>query len=360
MRISHFETLEPICPQCRVKHQQFNPLSLVKVSRQQDEMILEGYLRCTGKQCNAEYPIIDGVPIIHSDVKQYISDNFYGITQRDDLTPICASILGDAAGASADFNTTRHYLSLYGWTHYADMAPEGEFSPEGINTAGNIAECLNAGLSLFDEKPQAPMLDIGCAVGRTTFELAERHVGLTLGVDLNFSLLRAAQRVLREGLIRFPLKRIGVVYDQHEFPVSFENIQQVDFWACNALALPFENETFQFASAFNVLDAVPTPRQFLVAISDLLKTGGQTLLTTPFDWTPGTPLERWIGGHEQRGEHNGAAEPALREILSTDKKPNVRNRLSLLKEIENQSWNMRIHDRHDACYKIHIVACQKT
>lgn len=364
MRISHFETLKPICPQCRVKHSQFNPLSIANVSRQQDDMILEGYLVCSNTQCNAEYPIIDGVPIIHNDVNQYINDNFYSITQRDDLTPITESILGDIAGLATEFNNIRHYLSLYGWTHYADKAPEGEFASEEINTAGNIAECLNAGLSLFEkkreEKSPSPMLDIGCAVGRTTFELAEQHGGLALGIDLNFSLLRAAQKVLRDGVIRFPLKRIGVVYDQHEYEVSFKNMAQVDFWACNALALPFENETFQFTSAFNVLDAVNMPRQFLIAISEVLKAGGEALLTTPFDWTTGTPLDRWIGGHAQRGSNDGAAEPVLRELLSADKKPNAKNRLSLVGEIENQAWNMRIHNRHDACYKIHIVACKKT
>jgi ubiquinone/menaquinone biosynthesis C-methylase UbiE/uncharacterized protein YbaR (Trm112 family) len=359
MRLSHFETLKPVCPQCRVKHQQFNPLAISSISQQQDDIIIEGYLSCTNSQCNGEYPIIDGVPIIHNDVKQYINDNFYSITKRDDLTPVTESILGDAAGPSTEFNTIRHYMSLYGWTHYADKAPAGTFTSEKKNTAGNIAECLNAGLSLFDKKPQTPILDIGCAVGRSTFELAEKHAGLALGIDLNFSLLRAAQKVLREGVIRFPLKRIGVVYDQYEYEVSFNNMENADFWACNALALPFRNETFQFTSAFNVLDAVTMPRQLLISMSDVLQTGGQALLATPFDWIPSTPIDRWIGGHAQRGTHNGAAEPLLRELLSADKKPHIKNSLKLVGEIEDQAWNMRIHSRHTACYETHIVACQK-
>lgn len=357
MRLSHFEALKPVCPQCRIKHHEDIPLSIADISRKQNEIILEGYLNCT--HCNAEYPIIDGIPIIHNLVNQYINDNFYSITKRDDLSPLAESLLGDIRGPATEFNNDRHYMGLYGWSHYADQAPEGTFSPENRNTAGSIVECLNAGMSLFDETPQTPMLDIGCAVGRTSLELAEQHNGLVLGIDLNFSLLRMAQKVLLEGAIRFPLKHIGVAYRQYEYSVNFKHPERVDFWVCNALALPFRNETFQFCSALNVLDAVDMPRQLLTSMSHTLQTGGQALLATPYDWTPGTPVNRWIGGHAQRGPHKGAAEPVFRELLSGENNANKQNRLSLVGEIERQAWNMRIHDRHTACYETHIVACKK-
>jgi hypothetical protein len=52
-------------------------------------------------------------------------------------------------------------------------------------------------------------------------------------------MLRLASEVLRRGVVRYPRRRAGLVYDQREFPARFANIENVDFWACDATALHF-------------------------------------------------------------------------------------------------------------------------
>jgi SAM-dependent methyltransferase/uncharacterized protein YbaR (Trm112 family) len=361
MRIAHFETLKPVCPRCKVERQSISPLVIANVTDQQDDMIIDGILRCQDNRCLAQFPIIDGIPIIFNNIHQYINDNFYQITVRSDLSSTAEAILGDIAGPGSDFNRMRHYLSMYCWDHYGDKAPEGEFGHLSEKTVpGSLVNCLNAGMTLLKDKPGAPMIDIGCAVGRCTFELAANNPGLILGIDLNFSLLRIAQHILRENHVTFPLRRSGVVYDRHQYGVEFENKECVDFWACDALAPPFESGSFYFANCLNVFDAVSAPRKLLVAIRNILKTGGKAILATPYDWTPPTPMQNWVGGHSQLGPEGGAPEPLVRQMLSPQENPQAVKDLFLVGEIEHHPWDLRIHNRHTASYSVHIFACEKS
>lgn len=359
MRRSHFEQLKPVCPRCKHDRKINAPLNLAAVAEEQGDTILQGNLICSDPGCRLEYPIIDGIPIIVNNIRKYLADNVFHINARDDLTSVVESIVGDAVGPGTPFNVARHHLSNYGWGHYGDMAPASRAdAASGSDITGTVADCLGAGLRLFAAHAQAPLLDIGCAAGRTSFELAQRFSGLTLGIDLNFSLLRLAQRILYSGVAAFPLKRVGIVYDRQEYPVAFENKDQVDFWACDALALPFPNQTFRFVSAINVFDVVSGPRDLLVAMDQALGPNGGAILATPYDWSASTPIETWVGGHSQRGPHGGAAEPLLRNMLSPGTAGAVGG-LRIVGEIEEQPWNIRIHSRHTATYVTHIVACKK-
>lgn len=360
MRIAHFESLAPVCPRCKLEHRDFSPLAIGNVVKRQHDIIVEGNLLCPANSCRMEYPIIDGIPVILSNCGQYINDNFYHITVRNDLSLLTESILGDAAGPGSAFNTMRHYLSTYTWDHYGDQAPEGEFKLPGHSRPGSIVACLNAGIRLFQDKPRAPVLDVGCAAGRSTFEMAAHSQGLCLGIDLNFSLLRMAQRVMRESRVVFPLKRLGVVYDRHDYEVDFDHKEKVDFWACDALALPFENASFQFATALNVFDTVTSPRKLLVSISDVLQQGGAAILATPYDWSPPVPMQSWVGGHSQRGPGGGAGESLLRAMLAAGEPDQAVSDLVMFGEIENHPWNVRVHSRRMASYDTHILACKKS
>src|SRR5690606_26253462 len=126
-----------------------------------------------------------------------------------------------------------------------------------------VVDVLERGLELAGPLPEGSTLDVGCSMGRPAFELAERRAGLVLGVDLNFAMLRVASRALREGVARYPRRRVGLVYDRREVPLSFPGAERVDFWACDALALPFADDTFALATSFNVLDCVVDPRDHL-------------------------------------------------------------------------------------------------
>jgi SAM-dependent methyltransferase len=332
------------------------PLELATVTEEESGVIVEGVLHCGADTCLQEYPIIDAIPIIVPNVRSYLFDNLFHVMQRHDRSAVIESLLGDAAGPGSAYDATRQHLSTYGWDHYHEFAPPEWGADE---RAGAVSRCLEHSLNLVGDSMSGNAIDVGCSVGRATFDLAQRTDGLVLGVDVNFSMLQVAQTVLRTGEAHYPLRRVGVVYDRCEFPVQFAGVDRVDFWACDALALPFPSQSFSCAVALNVLDCVVSPRGFLDSVADILAAGGSAVFSTPYDWSGTvTPIEAWIGGHSQRGPDHGASEPLLRSLLTPGAHPQASDRLRLTAELQHVPWRARLHDRSVVEYTVHVVAAE--
>ncbi|MCP4657033.1 MAG: methyltransferase domain-containing protein [bacterium] len=353
MRRRHFEALGPICPVCRTGPDEAHPLEIATALREREGVIFEGVLQCRNPECLREYPIIDAVPLIISELRAFASGNFAQLYARDDLSETIESILGDCCGPGSAFDTTRQHLSTYAQGHYGDLDPDPE---AGERDAGSIVELLERAVSLAGDLPRGPVIDVGCAVGRTSFMLAEQRDQLVLGVDLDFSMLRLATRVLHDGLVRYPRRRVGVVYDRREWAVDFPRRENVDFWACDATALPFPAASFAAAASLNVIDCVSSPRDSLLALAGVMVPGGKALIATPYDWSAAaTPIEAWLGGHSQRGAGRGASAPVLVALLTPGAHPAAVPGLEIIAEEPALAWRVRMHERATVEYRVHLV-----
>lgn len=332
-------------------------LTLASISVRKKDRILEGSLHCPNADCRLEYPIIDGIPLLLPDLRAYVADNIASITARSDLSAEIESILGDCLGPNSAFDITRQHLSSYAWDNYGDLDPAE--APNGPAAPNGVGRCLHAGLEPIETRLEQPILDIGCALGRSSFELAAGSSQLVLGIDTNFPMLKLAQRILAEQRLSYPRRRIGVVYDRREFEINLPAMDQVDFWACSGMSLPFRANRFGLAVGLQVLDSVGSPLGLLSAIADVLLPGGSAVLATPYDWSPAvTPVEAWIGGHSQRSETTGSAEPLLKALLTPGRHPQSIDGLFLRAEIPHFPWHTRIHDRSTMLYDTHIVVAE--
>lgn len=332
-----------------------SPLAISRVLREEASDILEGILQCSHNECQREYPIFDGIPLLVPALRAYVSQNIFPILRRTDYSDVLESILGDCCGPGSALDQTRQHLSSYGWGHYSDLDP---LEPKGSKLS--LVELLELGISLSGPLRQGPILDAGCAVGRSTFELAERQERLVLGIDLNFSMLQIAARVLRTGQVRYPRRRVGIVYDERVFPAHFQRPDLVDFWVCDALAPPFPRQTFSLVTSLNLIDCLPSPHDHLVAIGQALAPDGRTILCTPYDWSPGaTPIESWMGGHSQRGPQGGDSAAVLRTLLTPNAHPASIEQLELIADAGNLPWRVRLHDRSVVEYATHLVVAEK-
>lgn len=353
MRRRHFEELRPLCPVC-LRQGMRHALRIASVFREADGIIVEAMLHCDNADCRREYPVLDGIPYLVADLRAYVSNQILALTQRDDLSADMESLLGDCCGPGSPWDGQRLQASSYGWDHYGEFDP----TPDGHGQAGSVARVLGETTKLAPGLA-GPVVDLGCGPGRSTFELAQRHEGLVLGIDLIPALLRCASGVLRHGRARYPRRRIGLVYDRADFPVHFPGSERVDFWACDAAALPFAPATFGAAVALNLLDCVPSPRDLLASVCAAVRPGGTALFTTPYDWSPAaTPVEAWLGGHSQRGETRGAAEPLLRSLLTPGSHPQSLAGVGIVTENDDIAWQVRAHDRGIMTYRLHAVACR--
>jgi len=354
LKRTHFDAIAPVCAVCRQSDID-SPLVIGRVLREEASDILEGILQCSRIGCQREYPILDGIPLLVPALRAYVSQNIFPILRRADFSDVIESILGDCCGPGSALDQTRQHLSSYTWGHYSDQDPL-----ESKGQKLSLLELLELGLTLAGPLGPGPILDAGCAVGRSSFELAERQERLVLGIDVNFSMLQVASRALRIGQIRYPRRRVGLVYDERVFPVHFQRPDLVDFWVCDALAPPFPKSAFSLVTSLNLLDCLSSPHEHLVAIRRALVSGGRAILCTPYDWSPAaTPIEGWIGGHSQRGPQNGDSAAALRALLTPNAHPASIDQLELVADAGTLPWRVRLHDRSMIEYATHLVVAEK-
>ena len=358
MRRRHFAAFAPHCPRCAGAGTGRHALRLADVRAEQGEEVLAGVLHCPA--CRQEYPIIDGIPLILPGLRALLAERGVELMLRDDLDPVLESLLGDAIGPGSWFDALRQTLSTYAWDGWADADPAE--APGGDMPPGAVRRCLARLLALAGSPAGARRaLDLGCGAGRTSFDLAAAAPdALVLGLDTNLALLRLAQGAARRREISYPRRRIGLVFDRRQFAVDPPGAERVDFWACDALALPFGPASADLVVALNLLDCVAEPASLLAGMAALLAPGGHLLLATPYDWsTRATPVETWIGGHSQRGPDGGAGEPFLRMLLTEGAHPNAVPGLALLGEDAAFPWHTRLHDRSAVRYASHLLALRR-
>ena len=355
MRREHLERLRPSCPTCLVAGREAQPLALGTVVRLEGDDVLEGVLVCPERLCRREHPIIDGIPVVVADLVGWAAHQLDGVLRRDDLSPFTESLLGDAAGPGSGFDRERLNSSAYGRSHWGDLDPEAPLPKEE-----SFAELVDVALGLLDEPGRGPWIDVGCAVGRGTVEIARRTGDLAVGVDLSFSLLRVAERVRREGRAVFPLRRVGLVFDRREIAVPEVPRELLSFWCCDAGALPFADKSFAGALSLNLLDCVLSPLGHILELGRTLRGRAALLLATPYDWSPtATPIEQWIGGHSQRGEVHGSSAAELRRIFSADAAAGVDTGLVLVAERDRVPWRVYTHERASTEYAVHLLRLER-
>jgi len=360
LRRRHFAAFAPICPSCAAHGRGEPPLAVASVTEERDGDVIGGILVCTLPACRHEFPIIDGIPVIVPDLAAFLAEHASELLLRDDLDPNVESLLGDALGQGSWFDVARQTQSTYAWDGWADCDPL-EVTTADTPAPGAVRRCLARLLDMAQAASATRVLDIGCAAGRSSRDLAARHPdALVLGLDVNISLLRLARAAL-SGIVSYPRRRIGLVYDRRTFATANGCAGRVDFWACDALALPLTAGCADLAVALNVLDCVAQPARLLAQLAASVQPGGHVLLATPYDWsTRATPTETWIGGHSQRADHAGAAEPFLRTLLTPGAHPQSVTGIRILDETESWPWQTRLHDRASVAYRCHLVALERT
>jgi putative 4-mercaptohistidine N1-methyltranferase len=144
--------------------------------------------------------------------------------------------------------------------------------------------------SLLTENTRA--LDLGCAVGRSCYELA-LYAKEVLGIDYSQSFVDAADEIRIEG--ELPYLRI----DEGQTGQMLKALRpeqgkasRIRFEQGDAMNLRSGMCPFEVVHAANLLCRLTEPKLLLKRLPDLVKPGGQLLLTTPCTWLDTyTPLE---------------------------------------------------------------------
>jgi putative 4-mercaptohistidine N1-methyltranferase len=146
-------------------------------------------------------------------------------------------------------------------------------------------------------------LDLGCAVGRSTFELA-RTTPEVIGIDLSQRFISAAQEIQRTGKVQFRRQEEGSFYTA----ITRQLDPTIDRTRCrfevgDALQLRSDLGTFDLVLAANLIDRVNSPRALLAAIRRLINLDGYLLIASPYTWLAEfTPPEEWLAATQSWSE----------------------------------------------------------
>lgn len=166
-----------------------------------------------------------------------------------------------------------------------------------------VTELLPAG-------PIARALDIGCAVGRSSFELSKTSEEV-IGIDYSHAFINAARAIQAQSRLSYQITREGHTNDPLTACLPADiHPARVTFQQGDAMNLPDTLGKFDLIHAANLICRLSEPLRFLARVPSLLNSGGHLLLTTPCTWLADfTPPDRWP---------NGSTLDWLKETLAPD------------------------------------------
>jgi SAM-dependent methyltransferase len=200
---------------------------------------------------------------------------------------------------------SRRYLHEYLLFHYGqpkDFCPFEFVSQDLLRFHERICkECLLP----ISHTGHTRALDIGCAVGRFTFELS-RLADEVIGIDNSRSFIKAARSVATDRAITTYIHESGAEFAKRRLvlakSVRTAKIQFHVGSAMNLRAIPTIQKSrnpliqpFQIVAAINLICRLPSPSAFLRQLPDLVSPGGQLLIASPFSWLKVyTPRREWL------------------------------------------------------------------
>jgi putative 4-mercaptohistidine N1-methyltranferase len=197
---------------------------------------------------------------------------------------------------------SEQYLNEYLLFHYGeaeDVMPWG-FGPK--DAVGFPARCVSDCIEIGAIGGDARALDLGCAVGRSSFELA-RYCTEVVGIDTSQSFIRAALEVRRNGHIYFDRIEEGMLTSRCLAKVPAEiDRDRIHFEIGDALRTRAALGEFDVVLAANLLCRLEDPIKLVLKFSQLVRPGGQLILASPYSWNRDfTPFPKWLGGYENDG-----------------------------------------------------------
>ena len=188
------------------------------------------------------------------------------------------------------------YLFLY-WGKRNDIWPsryEGKFTRPGVEDFAR--KCVD--LVLEYAPAQGSVIDVGCAAGRCSFDLAgcfERVVG----IDYSHGLIDAANTLKEKGEMAYQSQNTGSgqIYGKAIVDPKIDRTR-LHFEQGDGCNIDPKYHDFDAVLYANLLCRLPDPKAGLLRLqgeNGLVRPGGILVMTTPFSWLEQyTPRAKWL------------------------------------------------------------------
>lgn len=200
--------------------------------------------------------------------------------------------------AEVNVYETDELISQYLEFHYgAEYFGVANFCVNGVQQALNEIQLTHT----------TKALDIGCSVGRASFELAKVFDQVD-GIDFSARFIQQAYALTEQGEKRYTIRTEG---DLQEFKsanlakLGYTNqAKKVNFMQGDACNLKPQYTGYDLVYASNLIDRLTDPKHFLSSIGARINSGGYLVIASPYTWLEDyTPKEKWLGGIKVKGEN---------------------------------------------------------
>lgn len=219
-------------------------------------------------------------------------------------------VVSDTAAVNLNIEyETDKSLSEYAEFHYG----EGYFGvPNFPQAMAQLALAKMAG------KPMKRALDLGCSVGRASFELARQFEHVT-AIDFSARSINFGVQLQQQGVIRYTIVEEGELLLYRERRLAQLGLQEtadkVTFMQGDACNLKAVYRDYDLVLALNLLDRLYAPRLFLQQIHQRIHVGGLLVIASPYTWLEvHTEKANWLGGFKQDGERVSTLD-GIRHVL---------------------------------------------
>jgi 5-histidylcysteine sulfoxide synthase/putative 4-mercaptohistidine N1-methyltranferase len=162
-------------------------------------------------------------------------------------------------------------------------------------------------------------LDLGCATGRATFELAKEFDRVE-GIDFSARFVQVGVKLQSDGYVAFSSVEEGELRTKKKVTIAelgYEAFREkVSFWQGDACNLKPNFSGYDLIMATNLIDRLYNPKLFLESVDVRLNAEGVLVLTSPYTWQESsTKKEFWLGGYEDENGKSVQTFESLKEIL---------------------------------------------
>lgn len=201
-------------------------------------------------------------------------------------------------------------LADYLLFHYGDDADvmPWEFGPkDALQYPARCAELCQKAANGHARR----VLDLGCAVGKSTFELA-RFSEEVVGIDYSHQFINAANQLKETGIHDYQMHEEGNLFVPRTAHISEEiDRSRVQFLHGDACNLPDDLGIFDGVLMANLLCRLPDPASCLERMKSLIAKDGWLVIATPASWSEEyTPRENWLA-------RKGSTLDGIRECLES-------------------------------------------
>lgn len=189
-------------------------------------------------------------------------------------------------------------MSEYAEFHYGDSYFNVPNFPKAM---AELAIAAMAG------RPARTALDLGCASGRASFELA-RHFQQVTGIDFSARFVGQGAEMAEQGVLRYTLTDEGELVSYKASNLADLGLEscasKVQFYQGDACNLKPQFSGYDLVLAVNLIDRLYNPASFLQTVHERINLGGVLVLASPYTWLEEhTPREQWVGGFKKDGEN---------------------------------------------------------